>query len=243
MVYLLHEVSSKALHNNHAALSNLKDVLDRAGSSSFANLPMSAVSAQDFVSAARVAGTSGLTVQSSELQGYLSEHPQLASNGKQDVIVVQFPEGADLATVDAEIASAEKAVTAVTNGAHAGMVASSLAPSTVSATNLAAEFNYRDSRTGVYYGTPSAFAPTSTGLTKTAPSNGLVGAANNQAGKALTYGPSRFLTPTLNLGILVTLYMLFVAISAFCCILSLQTPEMFEEDQKKAMHSALNPHN
>merc|ERR1712146_45196 len=57
---------------------------------------------------------------------------------------------------------------------------------------------------------------------------------------SLLYGPSYYLTPTLLLAIMVMVYVAVVALCAFCCILSLQTPEKFEGDMEREMSSALN---
>merc|ERR1712023_208985 len=50
----------------------------------------------------------------------------------------------------------------------------------------------------------------------------------------------QYLTPNLMIAILVMIYMGFLVICSWCCILSLQTPEKFEGDQEKDMARALN---
>jgi len=241
MVYLLHEVSSKALHGKSAALTNFQDVLAKADSSSFSNIALKAQGSDDLHKAAREAGASAVAVPSSELQAFLAKNAGLAANKKQDVVVVTFPEGADIAEADALVGAAEKAVASSTNGAHAGLLSSTLSEKTV-ATNLAFQFTGSNSATSKYYSAPSAFNVwTRTGATNLIPPGTTnAGYTSNQGGKGLKYGPSVYLTPTLLLAIIVTLYMLFVSISAFCCILSLQTPEMFEGDQLKLMKEALD---
>lgn len=235
MVYLLHEVSSKALHAKSAALTNFQDVLAKADSSSFSKIALKAQGSDALLKAAREAGASAVAVPSSELQAFLAKNADLAVNNKQDVVVVTFPESANIAEADALVGASEKAVASSTNGAHVGLLSSSLSEKTV-ATNLAFQFSNTNSATSKYYGAPSAFNVwTKSGATNLVPP----GYMSNQGGKGLKYGPSRYLTPTLLLAIIITLYMLFVSISAFCCILSLQTPEMFEGDQRELMKQAL----
>merc|ERR1712159_960273 len=47
------------------------------------------------------------------------------------------------------------------------------------------------------------------------------------------------LTPSTLLALMATIYMLFIAICGYCCLFSLQTPDLFEGDQKKEMARAL----
>jgi len=47
------------------------------------------------------------------------------------------------------------------------------------------------------------------------------------------------LTPNSLLGLLATVYMFFIALCGYCCLFSLQTPDLFEGDQKKEMARAL----
>merc|ERR1711907_666543 len=47
------------------------------------------------------------------------------------------------------------------------------------------------------------------------------------------------LTPSTLLALMATIYMFFIAICGYCCLFSLQTPDLFEGDQKKEMARAL----
>merc|ERR1711871_148184 len=47
------------------------------------------------------------------------------------------------------------------------------------------------------------------------------------------------LTPSALLALMATIYMFFIAICGYCCLFSLQTPDLFEGDQKKEMARAL----
>jgi len=53
-------------------------------------------------------------------------------------------------------------------------------------------------------------------------------------------GEVRYLTPNSLLGLAASLYMVFVALCGYCCLFSLQTPDLFEDDQKKEMARALD---
>jgi hypothetical protein len=55
----------------------------------------------------------------------------------------------------------------------------------------------------------------------------------------LKTGGVHYLTPNSMLALLATVYMFFVAICGYCCLFSLQTPDLFEGDQAKEMDRAL----
>merc|ERR1711865_189908 len=44
-----------------------------------------------------------------------------------------------------------------------------------------------------------------------------------------------YLTPSALLGLGATMYMFFIAFCGYCCLFALQTPDLFEGDQKKEM--------
>jgi len=48
-----------------------------------------------------------------------------------------------------------------------------------------------------------------------------------------------YLTPSALLGLGATMYMFFIAFCGYCCLFALQTPDLFEGDQKKEMDRAL----
>jgi hypothetical protein len=48
-----------------------------------------------------------------------------------------------------------------------------------------------------------------------------------------------YITPSGLLGLGATMYMFFIAICGYCCLFALQTPDLFEGDQKKEMDRAL----
>ena len=60
---------------------------------------------------------------------------------------------------------------------------------------------------------------------------------------AILYGTVSYLTPTLLLAVLTMLYMIFLAMCAFCCITALQTPEKFEGEFEDEMKRALSNEN
>jgi len=222
MVYMLAEVSTHDMQNQKEAFTHLKEALSQAASSSFAAVPVAKVTVNDILATARVNGVSGVDVESSKLQEYLAAHPELMTNSKQDVIVVRFPANTDSASADAIIGSANKAVSVSTSDKYTSILSttSSVEPAVV--TNLA--FKFFDSDMGA--------SPQYMYQNKTLVLN---------AKSSMLYGPTVNLTPTLMIAILVMIYMGVLALSAYCCILSLQTPEMFEGDQKNDMNRALNP--
>jgi hypothetical protein len=52
-------------------------------------------------------------------------------------------------------------------------------------------------------------------------------------------GGVHYLTPNVLLALGATIYMFFIAICGYCCLFALQTPDLFEGDQKKEMDRAL----
>merc|ERR1711939_474627 len=215
MVYMLDGVSAHAMADRKAALTNLQGTLKKAQDSAFAGLPVHKVSSADVVAVAEKDAESTHSVKSTELQAFLAKNAKLLSNGKPDVVVVQFPEKTDLASVDALVGSSNEAVSAVTSK-FVGILSSSNSLELGQTTNLASFI-------------PSDFQ-----------GQAIFGAAT-VAG--IRYGPTYYLTPTLLVALLVGAWLLFVSLCAYCCILSLQTPEKFEDDHKKDMARALNQDN
>eukprot|EP00656_Telonema_subtile_P011875 TRINITY_DN1592_c0_g1_i2.p1 TRINITY_DN1592_c0_g1~~TRINITY_DN1592_c0_g1_i2.p1 ORF type:complete len:283 (-),score=84.80 TRINITY_DN1592_c0_g1_i2:236-1084(-) len=56
----------------------------------------------------------------------------------------------------------------------------------------------------------------------------------------LKTGGVRYLNPNSLLGLGAALYMFFIALCGYCCLFSLQTPDLFEDDQRKEMARALD---
>jgi len=225
MVYMLNEASTHFMQNRKAEFTHLEDALGKARSSQFTALPVAEAQTESLLATARVNGVQGVEVEGSKLQDYLAAHPELATNGKADVIVVKFAKDTDVATADSILGSAEKAVAATTNGAYDSILSttSTLEPGTN--VNLAFQFFASESLvSGVRYTYNNGTSPTSTRT-------------------SINYGSAVNLTPTLLLSVLLMLYMVFLALSAFCCILALQTPEKFEGDQQQEMKRALNNEN
>merc|ERR1712070_765398 len=52
-------------------------------------------------------GATAVEVKSSELQGFMAKHPELLTNSKPDVVVVNFPTKESLATV---VSATEKSI-------------------------------------------------------------------------------------------------------------------------------------
>jgi len=210
MVYMMNEVSSHKMRQN-GELTNLEESLSKAKSTAFAALPVEKVATEDIATEARSMGASVVTVKSTDLQAHLAAHPEIATNGKPDVVLVPFPSNANMDTVDSVVGAANKAVSAVTNK-HLGILSTSNAQDIADATNLA--FHYEP----IY-------------------SKGNVAFTNG----AIFGGTVSMLTPGLLVAILMMVFMGILALSAYCCLMSLQTPEMFEGDQKEEMKRALNP--
>merc|ERR1711934_982467 len=198
MVYMLDGVSAHEMANRKAALTNLQGSMEKAQDSAFAGLPVHKVSS------AEKDAESTHSVKSTELQAFLANNAKLLSNGKPDVVVVQFPAKTDLASVDALVGAANDAVSAVTSK-FVGILSSGNSLELGQTTNLA------------------SFVPTDYMKSVAYPQGGI------------RYGPTYYLTPTLLVALLVGAWLLFVSLCAYCCILSLQTPEKFEDDHKKDM--------
>merc|ERR1712072_1345093 len=109
----------------------------------------------------------------------------MGTNGKPDVVMVQFAANADMGTVDSVVGAANKAISAATTK-HVGILSTTNAQDIADATWVA--FRYED----IY-----------------------------------TQGTVAFGSGAVFTGIL--------ALSAYCCLMSLQTPQMFEGDQKDDM--------
>lgn len=231
MMYMLNEVSTQEMQSAKDGFTNLQDTLESARSSTFTALPVTKVDMDGLLQTAKSHGVVGHDVDSSELQSFLADHAQLMANGKPDVVVVRFPEGQDAASTDALIGSAEKAVASATDGKYNSILSSLSSMEAGVATNLAFKFfqsaNVRDNVHNLHANSTEASS----------------GAYVNNEGfyvKSVAYGSTFYLTPTLLIGILVMIYMAVLIIAAYCCLLSLQTPEKFEGDQERDMARALN---
>jgi len=238
MVYMLHEVSSNQMHSEKESMKNLKSAVTSSKWSNFNALPLAKVETSSLLSTAREHGANVMEVQSSELQGFLAQHPELLSNAKPDVVVVNFPAKEHLATVDSVVGATEKdlaftdARTSIlsTTSAMVGDEASNLMTFYSSSNLWTQPASVEQANSNAK--NPSTVAPKY--LQPFGPGTSIT------TRHSLLYGPSYYLTPTLLLAILVMIYIGVVALCAFCCILSLQTPEKFEGDMEREMSSALN---
>jgi len=219
LVYMLNEASTHDMQSQQAAYTHLQDALDNARSSAFAALPVAKVDINSMLAVAESNQAVGRSVESSGVEALLAAHPEMLSDSKPDVLVVRFPEEADAATADALIGATEKAVSAATAGKYDSILSTTSSMEAGSATNLA----FRFSQAANTRGYPEYTGP------------------SMNYRNTIMYGSSRFLTPSLLVAIMITIYMGFLALAAYCCILSLQTPEKFEGDQEKDMQHALNP--
>merc|ERR1719197_346192 len=227
MVYMLNEVSTVDMQTQKDSFANLQAALDQAHSSSFAALPVSKVDIDSLLATSKAHGITGADVESSQLEAYLASHSDLMSNQKPDVVVVRFPEQMDAADTDRVLGTAEKSIAAATSGKYSSILSttSSMAPGV--ATNLAFRWFASDYLRSNSFNTLANF-------------NGTAKSWPKSTRTSMYYGGAAYMTPTLGLAILVMIYMAFLALSAYCCILNLQTPEKFEGDQEKDMSRALN---
>jgi len=217
MVYLLHEMSTHKMQNAKAEFTHLQDAMEGAKSSTFEALPVSKLTVDKLTATAKVNGVSATEVNSAELQVYLEAHADIMTNSQPEVIVVRFDATAEPAAADALMGAAEKAVAAATSGKYQSILSTTSSMDAGDATSLASKFTQTDLTDYYRY----SYKSTTTDRA------------------ALLYGPSYMLTPTLLVGVLVMVYMAILALAAYCCILSLQTPELFEGDQEKEMDRAM----
>merc|ERR1711998_404465 len=227
VAYMLNEVSTKDLQAQKETFTNLQESLEQAHSSSFAALPVSKVDVNSLLATSKTHGVTGADVESSQLEAYLAAHPELMTNEKPDVLVVRFPEKMDAAHTDRVLGTAQKSIAAATSGKYSSILTTTSSMEPGVATNLAFHWNAGDYLRAAPMNTLANF----TGSVSTWPTTGRT---------SLYYGGAANMTPTLAIAILVMIYMAFLALSAYCCILSLQTPECFEGDQEKDMARALN---
>jgi hypothetical protein len=229
MVYMLSEVSSNQMFHEKESMANLKNVITHSKWSNFNALPLAKVEASSVLSAAREHGATAVEVKSSELQGFMAKHPELLTNSKPDVVVVNFPTKESLATVDSVVSATEKSI------APADSRVSILSTTSEMKDDVASSLMTFYSSSNLWT-RPATIQQAQAGDAYLHPG----GDATFTTRHSLLYGPSYYLTPTLLLAILVMIYIGVVALCAFCCILSLQTPEKFEGDMEKEMSSALN---
>jgi len=220
MVYMLHETSAQQMMDAKDTLTHLKDAVTSSQWSNYKSLPLAKSEISELLQSASSMEVNSVEVDSKDLQAFFAKHPDVLSNSKPDVVVVRFPAKESMASVDAVVGAAEKAVQAVTDD-HCSILSTTSSMKTDDSTNLMTF--YQSSDLWLRYPT-------------IAQSN-----AGAVAGKRtfLKYGPTYYLTPTLLLAILVMIYSGIVALCAFCCILSLQTPQKFENDYKNEMDEAL----
>merc|ERR1712086_602672 len=183
-------------------LTHLKDAVTSSQWSNYKSLPLAKSQISELLQSASSMEVNSVEVDSKDLQAFFAKHP--------DVVVVRFPEKESMASVDAVVGSAEKAVKAVTDD-HC--------------TNLMTF--YQSSDLWLRYPTIAQSYQETVASKRT----------------FIKYGPTYYLTPTLLLAILAMIYSGIVLLCAFCCILSLQTPQKFENDYKNEMDEALKNNN
>jgi len=234
MTYMFDETSTQQMQGDKEQFVQLKSVLDNAASSTFSALPVSECTSEALAATARANGATSVEVQAEDLQKYLESHSVLMSDGKPDVIVVRFGT-MKAAQADSLIGAAEKAVAAATSGRFSSLLSTTSSMEPGVPTNLAFTFfqsqNLRSRPQFAYANGDALMSQGGLALTTSATVGGR---------KALWYGSVQYLTPTLMIAILVMIYMGFLVLCAYCCVLSLQTPEKFEGDQEKDMARALN---
>lgn len=235
MVYMLHEVSANQMYEQRAAMPKLQDAVTSSVWSSFKSLPLAKATISDLSATADVYGATTHEVDCDQMKTLFTAKPEILRDGKPDVVVVRFPEGADLDFVDGIVGTAEESVAAVTKK-FTSFLSTTSSMNKDSATNLMTFFSTQD-----LWARPPTVAQSSDLVNN---QFAYLSIGSNLKGKlstrhSLKYGPSTYLTPTLLLAILVMLYAGMLALCAFCCILSLQTPEKFEGDAQKEMSSAL----
>jgi len=234
MTYMFDETSTHQMQGEKEQFVQLKSVLDNAASSAFAALPVSECTTEGLAATARANGATSVEVQAEDLQKYLESHSVLMSDGKPDVIIVRFG-SMKAAQADSLIGAAEKAVAAATSGRFSSLLSTTSSMEPGVPTNLAfTYFQSQNLRSKPQYAYADGDALISQG------GNALTLSATVGGRRALWYGTVQYLTPNLMIAILVMIYMGFLVLSAWCCILSLQTPEKFEGDQEKDMARALN---
>lgn len=228
VAYMLSEVSTKDMQTQKESFTNLQDSLEQAHSSAFAALPVSKVDINNLLETSKTHGVTGVDVESSQLEAYLAAHPELMNNEQPDVLVVRFPEEMDAAHTDRVLGAAQKSIAAATSGKYSSILTTTSSMEPGVATNLA----FRWHAGGFLRSNPmNTLANTTAGTASTWPTS---------VSTSLYYGGAANMTPTLGIAILVMIYMAFLALSAYCCILGLQTPESFEGDMEKDMARALN---
>jgi len=225
--YMLNEVSALQLRKEKSLLKNIEASITSAATSTFKALPLTKVQISDLASASAEKGANIIEVDSSAIQAYLAEHREVLANGKTDVVFVRFSAGATLDAIDAVVGACEKAVSGTEKRRSILSTSSSMAETTVA--NLL-QFQAAD-RLWTKYPTLSASFANDVSWSDS---------GVDDTRRFIKYGTSAYMTPTLLLAILVMIYVLILALSAFCCLLSLQTPEKFEGDQKLEMERELN---
>jgi len=241
MTYMFDETSTQQMQGEKEQFVQLKSVLDNAASSAFAALPVSECTTEGLAATARANGATSVEVQAEDLQKYLESHSVLMSDGKPDVIVVRFG-SMKAAQADSLIGAAEKAVAAATSGRFSSLLSTTSSMEPGVPTNLAFTFfqsqNLRSNPSFAWDGKANSLL--SQGGNALQVGNALNAAGAVGARRSLWYGTVQYLTPNLMIAILVMIYMGFLLLCAYCCVLSLQTPEKFEGDQEKDMARALN---
>merc|ERR1711988_609958 len=236
MVYMLNEVSSNQMYHEKQSMTNLKNAVLNSKSSNFRALQLEKADTSSLLSTAREYGANTMEVKASELQDFLAKHTDLLSNAKPDVVIVNFPAKESMSSVDAVVGAIEKSISSTE--ARTSILSTTSEMKDNVASNLMTFYSSQNLWTQpatVQQALSMAASGATAPYLQPGGSNSPVSTRHS-----LLYGPSYYLTPTLLLAILVMIYIGVVALCAFCCILSLQTPEKFEGDMEREMSSALN---
>jgi len=238
MVYMLNEVSSNQMYHEKQSMTNLKNAVLNSKSSNFRALQLEKADTSSLLSTAREYGANTMEVKASELQDFLAKHTDLLSNAKPDVVIVNFPAKESMSSVDAVVGATEKSISSTE--ARTSILSTTSEMKDDVASNLMTFYSSQNLWTQPAT-VDQALSMSAQATTAAAPflhPGGINAGVTTR--HSILYGPSYYLTPTLLLAILVMIYIGVVALCAFCCILSLQTPEKFEGDMEREMSSALN---
>jgi hypothetical protein len=120
LVFLLDGLHTETVREHGAALPNMHGLLQQAASSASAPFTMrSAAQPTLFQQAPRIPGA--------KAEAYVAAHPELFSNGRADMLVIEVPSAAEspaasLAAQDELVARVSRAVSTATAGRYAALV-------------------------------------------------------------------------------------------------------------------------
>jgi len=209
-IVYLHSLSTEQLGANKQVTAKMQECIQKSKSSIFRPLQDSSISPYQLV-----APYNGRVVSASEAVSFLKKHD--FSSDKPQVVLVDM-RGMELdeellVQADQLRSDVEAILSKATNGNYLSVLASTMpAPGRKL---LWLEAHNVVTTTGGTSSVSWDFFPVKT-------------------------GEVRYLTPNSLLGLAASLYMVFVALCGYCCLFSLQTPDLFEDDQKKEMARALD---